>query len=67
MKKVKGVLDELIKQNYHIYNAPGVYKELNALLLKWSKLEPEEKHKQYYKNLCHELNIFIKNKDPEYF
>lgn len=30
-------------------------------------MENEEKNKQFYKYFCHEINFFIKNKDPEYF
>ena len=66
MKKVKGVLGELMRQNGRL-NTPGVFKEINGLLMKWQSLDIEEKNKQFYKNFCHELNFFIKNKDQEYF
>jgi len=66
LKKVKGVLEELMRQN-HILHQAGVFKELNGLVIKWRTLEKEEKSKMFYKNLCHELNFFIKSKDPEFF
>ena len=65
LKKVKGVLDELMK-TYGTQNS-GVYKELNGLLMKWSGLKTDEKSKLYSKHFCHELNIFIYFKDTEFF
>lgn len=55
-----------MRTNYTLGQA-GVFKELINVLMKWPCMEAEEKNKAYYKNLCHELNVFIKNKDPEYF
>ena len=66
MKKVKGVLEELMRQNGRL-KILGVFKEINGLLMKWQSFEIEEKNKQFYKNFYHELNFFIKNKDQEYF
>lgn len=38
------------------------------MLLKWSTLDSdEEKCKTYYKNLCHELNVFLYMKDRAFF
>lgn len=66
MKKVLGVLEELMRQNYSI-NRPGVFKELSPIVIKWHTLSEEEKHKACYKHFCHELNFFISKKDPLYF
>lgn len=36
-------------------------------LTKWTSYNLDEKHKKYYKNSCHELNLFIFCKDPTFF
>jgi len=36
-------------------------------LLKWNTFEEEEKNKKYSKFCCHEVNLFLYFKDPEYF
>lgn len=66
MKKVQGVLDELMRQNY-VGNQAGAYKELAPLFFKWSSKTLEEKCKVYYKQVCHELNFFLSKRDPEFF
>ena len=65
LKKVKGVLEELMKLRGT--NHSGVFKELSGAILKWSRLDIDKKNKEYYKNLCHEFNIFLYFKDKEYF
>ena len=67
MSKVKGVLEELMNNQYGTNTHGSVLKELSGLLMKWNKMEKEEKNKQFNKNFCHELNIFLHFKDPEYF
>lgn len=42
MKKVQGVLEELMRQNY-AGNQAGVYKELAPLFFKWDSKTLEEK------------------------
>lgn len=65
LKKVKGVLEELMRTNG---GHQGVFKELIPLVSKWSSLEgEEEKCKSYYKNLCHELHVFLFLKDRSFF
>ena len=66
MKKVQGVLDELMRQNY-VGNQEGVYKNLAPLFFKWSSKTLEDKCKIYYKSVCHELNFFLSRRDPEFF
>jgi hypothetical protein len=63
LTKVKGVLEELMKQRY---SYEQIFKDL-GLMMKWFKMDFEEKNVSYSKNSCHELNIFIYFKDPEYF
>ncbi len=38
-----------------------------AFVLQWDQLTPEEKRSKYSKYACHELNLFIHQKDPEFF
>ena len=33
----------------------------------WEGLSIEDKHKKYNKQSCHELNLFLRFKDPAYF
>ena len=65
-KKVKGVLEELMRER-GIGGGNGVFKELGEVFMKWKGYTPQEKHKMYYKHLCHELNIYVYHKDKEYF
>jgi hypothetical protein len=62
---VKSVLEELMKVNYTA--SDGVYKDLIDIAMKWHTYKKEEKNKNYSKNHCHELNIFIFFKDRPYF
>ncbi len=58
-----------------IADAFGLYKALNqsaelakfSWILKWPDLKPEEKRAKYSEFACHELNIFLSRKDPEFF
>lgn len=50
LKKVKGVLEELMKSNYSTNSSGTVFKELSGLVMKWPRLEKEEKNKHYNKN-----------------
>ena len=36
-------------------------------MLKWPTLTAEQKAKTYSDNCCHEFNLFLKMKDPQYF
>ncbi len=33
----------------------------------WPRLKPEEKREKYSRYACHELNVFLLHKDPEFF
>lgn len=41
--------------------------ELISTLLRWPKLSIEEKLKTYSENTSHEVNMFLKLKDPGFF
>ena len=43
LKKVKGVLEELMKNNYHA--SSGVFKDLSSIVMKWNSYDEEEKNK----------------------
>ncbi len=36
-------------------------------LARWNELKPEEKREQYSKYACHELHLFLHEKDPAFF
>ena len=36
-------------------------------MLKWSSLSAEQQSKKYSEYCCHELNVYLKIKQPEYF
>ena len=38
-----------------------------SFLIKWGGYSQEEKNKKYSQYVCHEVNLFIYFKDPEYF
>lgn len=38
-----------------------------GFIVRWPKLAPEEKRALYSKYACHELNVFLYEKDPEFF
>ncbi len=38
-----------------------------SFILNWPKLKQEEKQAMYSKHACHELNIFLLRKDPQFF
>ena len=60
--KVKKVQDEIIR----ILGKAKFDSDLE-FILKWNTFEMEEKNKKYSKFCCHEVNIFLYFKDPEYF
>ncbi len=62
LDKVKKVQDEVIR----ILGKSSLDDDLE-FLLKWNTLEEEEKNKKYSKFCCHEVNLFLYFKDPEYF
>ncbi len=66
MKKVQGVLEELMKLNY-VGSQDGVYKSLSSLVFKWHSKTLDEKCKDYYKHMCHELNFFLAKRDADFF
>jgi len=53
----------------------GLFAALNAdatlaefrFVLEWPDLKPERKRELYSKYACHELNVFLYHKDPEFF
>ena len=45
LKKVKGVLEELMKTNYGTNNPGTAFKDLSGLVMKWPRIEKEEKNK----------------------
>ena len=38
-----------------------------SFILNWPKMKPEEKFAKYSQFACHELNVFLFKKDPEFF
>ncbi len=38
-----------------------------SFLLNYPKLKPEEQREKYSKFACHELNVFLADKDPKFF
>jgi hypothetical protein len=38
-----------------------------AFVLRWPKLSPDEKRELYSEHACHELNVFLHEKDPQFF
>ena len=64
LKKVKGVLEELMRTKY---TSDATFKEFGGIFMKWPKMSFEEKNKEYYKSMCHELHIFLYFKDQEFF
>ena len=38
-----------------------------SFILRWPKLNPEEKRHQYSDHACHELNLFLARHDPQFF
>ncbi|MEX2215706.1 MAG: hypothetical protein WD768_16460, partial [Phycisphaeraceae bacterium] len=38
-----------------------------SFLLNWPNLKPEEKQAKYSEYACHEMNLFLLHKDPEFF
>jgi hypothetical protein len=65
LDKVKKVQEEICKTMGHHQHMNDV-KNLDFLLL-WPSLDQEEKNKKYSKFCCHEVNLFLYFKDPEYF
>jgi hypothetical protein len=66
MKKVHGVLEELLRTQGYYHN-DGIFKELALVVLTWHTKSSEEKCKLAYKHLCHEFNFFQKMKDNHFF
>ena len=67
LKKVKGVLEELMRTNHQLGTAEA-FREMSPVFLKWASTESEEeKTKLFYKHFSHEFNIFLKFKDPAFF
>eukprot|EP00347_Sterkiella_histriomuscorum_P022623 403337784 len=70
MKKVRGVLDELMRMKGTSNQANSVYQELiDSVIMKWTlpATTQDEKNKLFSKHQCHELNIFIYMKDQDFF
>ena len=67
LEKVKQVQDEVLKMG--VMSSSVNHTHLNDLsfLLKWNTMDFEEKNKNFSKQCCHEVNLFIYIKDPEYF
>lgn len=64
MEKVKQVQEELLRLSGQ--NVPDYTGDF-SFLLKWHEETEEEKNKKFTKFFCHELNLFIYYKDPDYF
>ena len=62
LSKVKKVQDEIAR----ILGKSKCNSDLE-FLIKWNTFENEEKNKKYSNFCCHEVNLFIFFKDPEYF
>ena len=61
-------IDRVIQAHKEIRRAIGhnATEDL-AFLAKWSNLTFEEKNKKYSQFVCHEVNLFLYFKDPDYF
>jgi hypothetical protein len=67
LKKVKGVLEELMRTNYQLSSAEA-FREMSPVFIRWPQIETdEEKTKLFYKHFSHEFNAFLKLKDPRFF
>lgn len=61
-------IDRVIQAHNEIRRAVGhSATEDLSFLAKWNHLSLEEKHKKYSQFVCHEVNLFIFFKDPDYF
>ncbi len=67
MVKVNEILDEVMKLSR--CSGSQDYKKFYTFIGKWANglLSREEKNKYYTEYLCHELNLFLKKRDPEFF
>ena len=67
MVKVNEILDEVMKLNGHY--GSNDYKKFYSFIGRWANggLTREEKDKYYSEYLSHELNLFLKKRDPDYF
>ena len=61
LERVAQVQKEVCKVNYN-----STSDDL-SFLIKWSGYTQEEKNKKYSQYVCHEVNLFLYFKDPEYF
>ena len=54
---------------YQYFRARNVDSELErfAFLVRWPSLSVDEKRAEYSEHACHELNLFLQRKDPEFF
>ena len=78
-KDAKFVLNDITTSKFEAYDTLARVYSLYATLsndpkliefgfvLTWPKLKPEEKQAMYSKYACHELNIFLLKKDPQFF
>lgn len=73
------VLDDAVSSRFEAYDSMqklySLYATLSkdpklaefAFILTWPTLKAEEKRAQYSKYACHELNFFLKQRDPDFF
>ena len=78
-KDAKFVLNDITTSKFEAYDTLSRVYSLYATLsqdpkliefsfvLNWPKLKPEEKQAMYSKYACHELNVFLLKKDPQFF
>ncbi len=54
---------------WNYFRTRGNNSELDrfAFLLRWPELKPEEQRELYSQHACHELHLFLHEKDPEFF
>ena len=72
-------IEDITSSRFELYDTLGSVYRLYATLsgdptltefqfiLTWPKMKPEEKREKYSKYACHELNLFLYHKDPEFF
>ncbi len=54
---------------YRLFQSLAPSSELDefSFLTQWPELTPEQQREKYSKYACHELNLFLKEKDPKFF
>jgi len=63
--KVVEILEEIQKMNGLNHQNPEWDKF--SFVKQWSTLTPNEKDRYYSEYMCHEFNLYLRRRDPEYF